>query len=259
MARKTKIGREHLMIPDTQVREGVKTDHIEALGNYIVHKRPDVVIHIGDHFDMPSLATTYHKRGSKYFEGQRYASDIESGLTAFGRLEKALVKERRRGYDPEKHYFIGNHEDRIDRYVEDDPLLEGSISMADITDRLEAWGWVVHDYLDPATIDGVTYAHYFYNPKTGRPFSGTAFQRLKNLGFSFSQGHQQGLDWAQRDLSNRTRQMGLIAGSFYEHDEEYRGPQATNEYRGVVYKHEVHDGQYDLMMVSLDYLKREWL
>lgn len=254
-----KIGREHCAIPDTQVKDGVPTDHLEALGNYIVHKKPEVLIHLGDHWDMPSLARSHHKKGDGYFEGKRYQTDIDSGIEGFGRIEKALQKEKRKGYSPEKHFLLGNHENRVDRAAEDDPVYEGVVSLDEIRDRLEAWGWIVHDFLKPVCIDGVWYAHYFYNNKSGRPYSGAMRTRLKNVGFSFTQGHEQGLQFDRNELTNGHVLQGLVAGSFYEHDEEYRGPQATNEYRGIVYKHEVHDGRYDLMMVSLPYLKREWL
>jgi hypothetical protein len=49
-----------------------------------------------------------------------------------------------------------------------------------------------------------------------------------------------------------------VAGSFYLHDEEYRGPQANDEWRGIIILNEVKDGSYDLMTLSLDYLRRRF-
>ena len=46
-----------LLIPDTQVKENVDLTHLTALGNFIVHKKPDIIVHIGDHYDMPSLSS----------------------------------------------------------------------------------------------------------------------------------------------------------------------------------------------------------
>ena len=40
-------------------------------------------------------------------------------------------------------------------------------------------------------------------------------------------------------------QIGLVAGSCYLHDEEYRGPQAKSEWRGIIVCHDVADGDYD--------------
>ena len=44
------------------------------------------------------------------------------------------------------------------------------------------------------------------------------------------------------------------AGSCYLTAEEYRGPQATGEWRGILVLNEVFDGDFDIMEVSLNYL-----
>ena len=54
------------------------------------------------------------------------------------------------------------------------------------------------------------------------------------------------------------RRRGIVAGSCYLHNEEYRGPQATNEWRGILVLHEVMDGDYCLMEVSLAWLCRRY-
>jgi len=48
---------KHLVIPDTQVKPNSPTDHLRWAGLYAAEKKPDVIIHIGDHFDMPSLSS----------------------------------------------------------------------------------------------------------------------------------------------------------------------------------------------------------
>jgi hypothetical protein len=51
---------------------------------------------------------------------------------------------------------------------------------------------------------------------------------------------------------------GLVAGSFYLHNMGYRGPQGTGEWRGIIVKNEVHEGQYDIMPLSMSYLQRRF-
>jgi hypothetical protein len=247
---------EIAFVPDTQSSAEHNEDrHLIALGNYLADKKPDVVVHIGDHYDVPSLSS-YDKPGSRHFEGRRYADDIGAAVATMSAFVKALHKSK--AYRPRLVYCLGNHEQRIERARDADPVVAGSTMSYDDL-RLKEMGWEVQDYLQPILLGGVAFAHYFYNPKTGRPYTGTAANVMRAVGFSFAQGHRQGFDYAVRELSNGTRQQALIAGSFYPHKEAYRGPQATNEYRGIAYMHEVHDGQYDLMQVSLDYLMREWL
>ena len=108
-------------------------------------------------------------------------------------------------------------------------------------------------------IDGIAYCHYFYNHNTGKPLAGANLDtRLKTIGMSFTMGHQQGLSVAIRDLADGTRQRGLVCGSFYQHDEEYRGPQANSHWHGIIMKHEVSEGNYDMMEVSLNYLRKRY-
>ena len=62
----------------------------------------------------------------------------------------------------------------------------------------------------------------------------------------------------RRELPNGQTQIGCVAGSFYQHNEDYRGPQAASEWRGLVVKHEVANGDYDPMFVSLDFLRKRY-
>lgn len=244
----------HVVIPDCQVRPGVPTSHLEAAGNYIADKRPDVIVHLGDHWDMPSLSS-YEKKGSMYFEGKRYASDVQAGNEAMERLVKPIA--RARGYRPRRVFTMGNHEQRIERAVSADPILHGTIGY----DDLYLAGWEVHDFLKPVDVHGILYSHYFVNQQSlmKSVLGGTIDNRLNKVKQSFTMGHQQTRMWGSQFASTGKELMGLVAGAFYQHDEEYMGPQGNHYWRGIVFKHEVQDGRYDPMFVSLDYLLREWL
>jgi len=245
---------EHLVIPDTQVKPGVNTDHIEAAGNYAVDKRPDVIIMIGDWWDMPSLST-YEKKGSKYFHDKSFAKDVEAGNAAMDRFLAPLRKAR--GYRPRLVFTMGNHEFRIQRAAHEDPVLEDTVTF----DRLRLSAWEVFPYLDIVEIDKILYSHVFLNPTSliRSALSGQMDNRLNKIKQSFTQGHQQTRLWGSQFTSGGREICGCVAGAFYSHEEEYMGPQGKNYWRGCVYKHEVKDGRYDPMFLSLDYLVRAWL
>lgn len=246
-------GRIHIVIGDTQVKPGVPTDHLGWIGRHIAEKYAggDVaLIHLGDHWDMPSLSS--YDRGKRASEGRRYAEDVKAGNAAFRRLSNPIASVNE--WQPERHFLRGNHEDRIRRAIEDDARLDGALSF----DDLDTCGWQVHPFLEPVTIDGITYAHYFYNPNTGRPYGGENLHpRLKTIGHSFTMGHQQGLQYTLRPVNGRMHH-GLVLGSTYLHDEDYLGPQGNAYWRGIVVCHRVEDGHYDPMFVSLDYLCRRY-
>ncbi len=245
--------RKHIVLPDMQVTPDSPKDHLEWISKYISEKRPDVIINLGDFADMESLSS--YDKGKTSFEGRRYIKDVKAAKEGMEILTKSFkdIKD----YNPEMHLTIGNHEYRISRVVEDDPRLEGTLSIDNL--EYESFGWRVHPFLEIAEIDGVHYSHYFCNQLSGKPIGGeSVLLRLKNIGFSFVMGHQQIYLTGIRSLNNGKRIRGIVQGSCYLHDEEYRGPQSNNEWRGIFILHEVQDGDYSLMEISLDYLCRRY-
>jgi hypothetical protein len=252
--------RTHLIIPDTQAKPGVPTDHLRWIGNYVVERRPEVVVHLGDHADMPSLSSW--DAGKRDFEGRRYHLDIEAANDAWRILNAPLVELnahkralKERQWWPERHIVLGNHENRIDRAANDDAKLTGLISTEDLDYGRS--GWIVHPYLKPIEIDGIWYSHFWANGM-GRPLGGAALTRLKSIGHSFVQGHQQTLDFATRFLANGEQQIGIVAGACYLHHEDYLGFQGNAHWRGLIVLHQVENGAADIMVVSLDYLCRRY-
>ena len=248
---------EHFIIPDCQVKAGVPINHLTAAGNYCVEKQPDVIINLGDFWDMPSLSS--YDKGTKKAEGRTYQEDIDAGIAGMKAFMQPIwdynakkKKNKEKQYRPRLVFLLGNHEERIMRHVNANPELDGKCSYDDL--QLEEMGWEVYDFLEMVEIDGVTYSHYFANPNTGRPWGGVARTRLNNIGFSFTMGHQQGKDLAEKHLANGKTLRALIAGSFYQHDEDYKGYQGNQHFRGCIYKHEVENGDYNLMELSMKYL-----
>lgn len=251
----------HIFIPDTQVKPDVPTQHIEALGNYLEEKRFEKIIVAGDWWDMRATSNwnSPHEQ-----EGLRVIDDIQAGKKAMSLLWKAINKQnkkyskwKKRRYEPEKHFLMGNHECHLERIWQRDPRLEGLIGYADL--GLKGHGFTVHQFLDPVNIDGILYCHYFANPNSGRPYGGMIETRLKNIANSFTQGHAQSFAYGEREVPGGKRHHGLVAGAFYMHDEDYKGPYGNHHWRGVVVKNEVQDGEYDIMKVSLNYLLRRYL
>lgn len=191
--------------------------------------------------------------GKKSFEGRRYKRDIEVAKQAMHLLMEPI--KRVRNYEPQLHLFLGNHEDRITRAVENDSKLEGVLSLADLD--YEKWGWKVHDFLKPATLNGVVYAHYFPSGQMGRPCT-TARALLTKYHMSCIAGHQQGRDIAYGKRADGKSITAIIAGSFYQHDESYLNPITNSVWRGIYVLNEVINGSFDEMAVSISYLRRKY-
>ena|SRR5688572_19161250 len=252
--------RRHFIVPDAQIKPGDDLLHIRWAGEAIVDYLPDVVIVMGDWWDMKSLSM-YDAPGSKEAEGRNVKSDIDAGNEGFELLTQAMSREIARRerqhmtrWKPECHFLFGNHEHRITRAVYNDPKWDGMLGLSD----LKTPGFERHEYQKIVTIDGIRYCHYFPNPNTGKPIGGTVVNRLNHIGGSFVQGHQQGFLYASKQYPDHVKH-GLVCGRFYRNHESYRPDDVQKaEWSGVVVLNEVVNGQYDLMPLSMGYLCRKY-
>tara|TARA_R110000782_G_scaffold81312_2_gene160721 strand:+ start:1496 stop:2257 length:762 start_codon:yes stop_codon:yes gene_type:complete len=251
---------KHMVIPDTQVKPGCPIDHLKWAGQYAAKKKPDVIVHIGDHWDMPSLS--HYDKGSKSFEGRRYTKDIAAGIEGMEAFLAPIRAEQRRlkvnkhkQWNPRLVFTLGNHENRIKRAVESDPKLDGLIGFKDF--RLEEMGWEVVPFLQPIKIDGVMYAHYFASGIMGRPVS-SARALLTKKHMSCVMGHVQDREVQFSHQGDGTEITGIFAGIFYQHEEDYLNPQTNMSWRGIWMFHEVEDGSFDQMQVSLKFLRKRY-
>ncbi len=257
-----RTGGTHIMIPDLQVKPDIDTAYLSWIGEYLAHKKPDVIINIGDHFDLPSLSS--YDKGTKKAEGKHLQDDIDAGIEGMNLLLQPIADLQQQEleefgevrYKPKMVFTLGNHEQRLERHLNANPELTGLVSYGDF--KLEENGWEVYDFLEPAVVDGVMYIHYMPNPMTGKPYGGQALSILKNVGCSVSMGHKQCLDVATRSLPTGQQQWFLICGAGYPHKEGYKGYTGNHHFRGVVVKHRVSQGSYDPMFVNLDYLKGKY-
>lgn len=250
-----RLGRMHCVIPDVQSKPGVQNDHMTWVGNYIAEKKPDVIVCIGDFWDMESLSI--YDKGKLPFEGRRYVNCVKAGRTAMEKLlrpveEMNRVAKKGQQYKPEMHFTLGNHEIRIVRLVDDNPEYSGKFSLDDL--GIQEYGWTMHDFLRVVTVDGIQYSHYFTSGVRGNPVSSAA-ALLRERQCSATMGHVQHTDIA---MHKKTQQRALFCGTCYLHDEKYLGAQDNGQRRQIIMKHEVDEGRYDLMEVSLKFLEKAY-
>lgn len=244
---------EHLFIPDTQIKPGVPIEHVRWAAEYALERKPDVIVLAMDWWDFPSLNS--HEEGHADFRTRDLIADLCAGRHGWDLFFTTLRRDRK--YDPLVVATLGNHERRFDRtFLYDNRMARGLPSPTWFVKRTP--GVKAIPFLEIACVDGIHYCHYFAQPLTGKAIGGTAINKLNKLKFTYTQGHVQTKETAEQHLANRKVVRGLVMGAFYQHDEDYKGPQGNAHWRGVAYKHEVRDGNYDLMEVSMDYLRRRF-
>lgn len=253
--------KEHdiVVIADTQADNTTPTDHLEAAGRYLWKHRPEHLIHIGDNWDFPSLSTYASELES---EGMRLNDDLEGGRRAILALERPIKDGNRswkkKTYKPKKHFIHGNHENRLNRFLSKNPHLIGCI---EIDSFLEAQGWETHQFGQPLWLNDVCFVHYLENAMSGRAVGGSIENKLNKFPHSFVHGHQQQFQYGRRQNLRGKPHFGVCAGSFYMHDEDYRGANNT-EIRGIVhmkaFTNRYDHLDYDVEFISLERLLHEY-
>jgi len=249
-----------LVIPDCQVKADVDVSHLNWIGKLIADKQPDVIVQIGDFADMPSLSS--YDVGKKTFEGRRYRNDVEAVLDAqavllfpLRILQSKQKQNKQKMYSPRMIMTLGNHDERINRAVNDDAKLDGTISISDL--QYEQFGWEVYPFLDVVEVDGVCFSHYFTSGVAGRPVTSPNTLITKKH-VSCVMGHVQQDGIASQYTAQGKRITGLFAGACYLHDEEYMGPQGNIHWRGVWILNDVHEGEFEPLQLSLKYLEKKY-
>jgi hypothetical protein len=248
----------HLVIPDIHAHPEYNNNRADWLANLILDVRPDVVVNLGDQFDMPSLSG--YDKGKRSFVGRSYRNDINAGLEFSERLWEPVRATKKKL--PRRIYIEGNHEHRIEKALDLNPELLGTIGFEDYELDKYYDDVVKYEGSTPGIIqvDGINYAHYFISGVLGRPISGEhpAYSLGTKLGGSCTAGHLHTFDYNVRtDVEGRKRHA-LVAGCFFDYNSDWAGKANNLYWRGVIVKRNVSDGQYDLEAISLDQLKKEY-
>lgn len=250
-----------MVIPDTQCKPGQDFKYLEWFGKYAVEKLPDYIIHLGDHWDMQSLSS--YDVGKKSFEGRSYLKDIEAGNAGMDALMSPIVKEitrrqvgKKKRWNPKLLFINGNHERRLEIAVELDRKLEGLMTYDHF--NLSKYGWEFNDFLEVRVVEGVAFSHYFVSGVMGRPVSSARTLATKKH-MSCVMGHvqQTEIDMSQR-RGDGTPIIGLFAGVSSPYDEGYLNAQSNKIHRQIWILHEVHDGFFYPMQVSLNFLRERY-
>ena len=241
-----------IVLPDSHAHPDFNNDRYEWFARLVLDINPDYVVDIGDFFDMPSLCS--YDKGTRSFEGRRYSKDIEAGLDAQQRIYDITRKPKRKV--PKWFRTLGNHENRINRVVDIDPVLHGTISTKDLQSK--EYGWEEIPFGQPLYLEGITFQHYFTSGVMGRPIGGENHARsliLKQFR-SCVQGHSHLFDYARRTDATGNKVHGLVVGVYQDYDADYAGPSTNKMWdRGIAILRNVDNGNFDPEWISIERLK----
>lgn len=258
-----------LVIGDAHVDDEQDLRRFRHLSNYIIKHQPEYIVIIGDFLSLNCLSEWDRNKRMK-MENRRYWKEIEAGNTALDLLEeqinvyneaqtKANKKKRKPLYQPKKVYIEGNHEYRLPRYLDSDPVFAGVISIEEDL-KLVKRGWGIVPYKEGYIINGVNFTHI---PITGmgkalaNPM--VAQKALKLYATSVVFGHTHTLDHAAEHRHGAKHlNQALSVGCFFEHVDEYAVGSKTDYWRGVVSLNIYSENRFDVTTTSMSRLLKEY-
>lgn len=248
----------HLIISDQHAHPDHNNDRADWLAKLIIDLRPTVVINIGDAADMPSLAS--YDKGKRSYYGNSYRRDINAHLDFQERMWGPVKKQKKRL--PLRVILEGNHEERVERALDMSPELVGTIDFKDFQFEDYYDQIVRYDGRTPGifTLDGICYAHYFVSGVLARPIGGEhpAYTLVTKEYTSCTQGHSHLLDYCVRTRATNKKIAGLVCGVYQDYESDWAGRVNDLWWRGVVFKKNVEEGNYDPSFISLESLKKEY-
>ena len=253
-----------LILPfgDCHVDDEQDLGRFDTAGQFILDKRPDHIVMMGDFLTLNCLSAWDNDKRAK-MEGRRYASEIDAGNEALDRLLKPMVqynKRRRKNkskqYRPNMVFLLGNHEDRLDRYLERDPTFAGTVSIEKDL-RLRARGFTTVPYREYYYIDDIGFTHIPHNKSA--PISGVDITRkaqavtVKSVVFGHT--HEQHLSHIHKEGMPHLQDT-YNCGCFFDKKEDYVHGKVTNYWRGLSLLHAWKPGRFDVDSYALGRLER---
>lgn len=240
------------VIPDTQSKKGVKNPLI-PIAKHICDLRPKNVIHLGDHWDFPSLST--YDKGKKSHRALTYLDDVTSGNEAMDEFW-AIIQSQWPKFRSQCKWTIlkGNHEERRTRALEYGPDELVSL-IEEFPLNYKNWHKVI-PFLTEINIAGVNFCHYFQSANSANALS-TPISILNQRHSSCVAGHKQGFEYRESLAGNKKRIQVIIAGSCYYHDEDYK-THNNHHFRGTVHLKNVKGGMFDFSTHELLHLDKRY-
>lgn len=241
-----------LVIPDCHVGPDQDLSRFTKLNALILDKKPTNIVFMGDFVTLESLSNwDLNKAG--VMEGRRYRLDIEAGLEAL----KLTLNNVKQSYDPTIIYIHGNHETRLDRYIEGKPELKEHLDLnKDL--KLKEFGIdIIVPYREYYVIEGVQFTHSPMNAANQALSGKFAIHRASEMtqnSLVFAHSHRKEYVNFYRHGSDDIVQV-MMCGAFFEHTDSYAYGGLNAYWRGCMILNHWKSGRFDAEEFSLERLQ----
>ncbi len=165
---------------------------LELVLKFAKNLQPDKLFILGDFVDMYSISK-FLRDPARVLNLQ---AEFEEGKKVLDRFDKAIPKA-------EKYFICGNHEDRMRKFIWNNPVLDGCISFEDKI-GINDYGYKFFKYGENYQYQTLIYTHGY---KINKYSAYTAKNLLDDLGMSVISGHTHRLG-----MHYKTNHSGALVG-----------------------------------------------
>lgn len=239
-----------LVVGDVHVAPGQDMHRAYLLGQAIRELKPKRVVFIGDFLTFDSLSD-WDKDKRRKMEGRRYQADIDAGRKFLATMQEGYTVEN----DAEFIFVEGNHEDRLWRYLDKQPLFERAV---DYRKDLGINHWTHIPYKEHYLHKGVYFTHVPIN-ESGKPVGGSS-ACARALGIYqhsvvFGHTHKLASSSIHRHGAAHLNQA-LNVGCYFDHIDDYALGSVTSYWRGIVLVDHYKPGRFNWNPISLGKLRQ---
>lgn len=241
-SRLEKMVKSAIILPDVHLDENVSKDYA-PVKRFIKDFKPDKIILLGDFMDVSSLSA-WDRDKRRLMEGRRYIKEIDRANKELDYLQK-YAKE-------DVVYLFGNHEDRVKRYLDKNPEMEGMMELPEQL-RLKERGIKHLPYNELYKLGDMYFTHGMYTNKY------SAAKHLQTLGCNITYGHQHGTQTYMQNMAMQKPYMAYALGTLGDKAPEFlRGRPANWINQFAIFYWEPKGGNFNLYPINVIKKKFIW-
>jgi len=236
--------RRVIVLPDIHAEE---TDRktLSLVEAYMADHKWDEVIYLGDFLDMSCIS--FHNKGKpRLVEGKTVAGSYAIGNRILDRHEK-ILKAR----NPEVNftYLLGNHEDRVERLIDEFPQMKGTIEVS-IGLKLKERGCRVVDSwrnCEPYRIGKAVFIHGLH--QSGEHHAKAAVETYSTNVFM---GHTHSIqEHSKKRFGDNETVTGASIGFLGKYQQSWLGQKPTNWQQAFGVFHFRDDGEFNHYIIRV--------
>jgi metallophosphoesterase superfamily enzyme len=196
-----------IILPDVHLTDVLPKDYL-PVREFIKDFKPNKIILLGDFMDIASLSA-WDMDKKRLMEGRRINKELTIANKELDFLQ-SNVKDKDKGVI----YIEGNHEDRVTRYIDSHPEMEGMIELPDKLDlKKRGVEWIKLNKL--FKLGDMYFTHGMYTNQY------SAAKHLQKLGCNVTYGHQHGTQTFMQNMAMQKPHMAYALGTLGDKAPDY--------------------------------------